>query len=793
MRANPEPPPPGWEAWLQQGLELLRQQASPADEPLLGRSGELQQLLGLWEEARVGTGRAVLITGPPGVGKSCLVDELARRLQVRTLRCQAYDGLRWSPLEPLLGLAHRELGLSRWDPTGRKQAECERVLDDLGLRRAELRAAVAWFLDLPGPDPRLSGARWRRGLVLAGLLVLTRLARRQPLLLLLEDLQWADPSTLAFLAVLIRKLPRLPVLLVITSRTALLDAPQIPLGPLSPADVRTLVRRSGLGEDVAEHLAQHGSGLPLEVDQAIQNAREVPHSGRWPIRLADSVAARLERLGPLSAQVARLAACLEPGFSWEMALSAAPLWMDQGQARTELERLVRAGFLVERRGWLFHCHPQVKAEIYEGLDGASRVRQHQRIADRLRRTPWGDHRPELLALQYTRAGLGTQAIDFWQRAALRDAQRGALAEAAAQLRQAVALAGDPGTELSLRILMGTLLVATRGYADPEAEESYARALELSESHLSQFRALHGVYFYNLLRGRVFVAEKLAQRLLLASEGNPDQRMEADLAVAVSDFYFGRLEDCSWRLQRVLDHYSEERHAAHRQHYGQDPRVTALCFSAWAYSLRGRLQTARERVREAVAHARKLHHPVSKAIALHFQSIVSMVCGDAESTLRSARAGVAHSRREGVRFFEADTAIFAGWALCQAGQREAGLARMRTGLTGVRALGAEIGWPFVLSLLIDSCEGADALDLLEEARLHAESMQYFHLPMLSCLEAEKRESPELLEAAAEFARSRGLAWIELRALRAWSRLQDRPHPRLAELLSELPEAREEALR
>lgn len=793
MRAHPEPPPPGWEAWLQQGLELLRQQASPPEEPLLGRSAEMQQLLGLWEEARAGTGRAVLITGPPGVGKSWLVDELTRRLQVRTLRCQAYDGLRWSPLEPLLGLAHRELGLSRWDPMERKQAECARVLDDLGLRRPELRTAVSWFLDLPGPDPRLSGARWRRSLALAGLMVLARLARRQPLLLLVEDLQYADPSTLAFLGILIRKLPRLPVLLVMTSLTPLVEAQNLPLGPLSPADVRALVRRSGLGEDVAEHLAQHGSGLPLEVDQAIRNAREVPEAERWPIRLADTIAARLERLGPLSTQVARLTACLEPGFSWEMALCAAPLWMDQNQARAELERLVRAGFLVEKRGWLFHCHAQVKAEIYEGLDGASRVRQHQRIADRLRRTPWGDHRPELLALQYTRAGLSTQAIDFWQRAALRDAQRGALAEAAAQLRQAVTLAGDPGTELSLRILMGTLLIATRGYADPEAEENYARALELSESHLSQFRALHGVYFYNLLRGRVFVAERLAQRLLLASEGNPDQRMEADLAVAVSDFYFGRLDECSWRLERVLAHYSEERHAAHRHHFGQDPRVAALCFLAWVQSLRGRLLSAQKTVGEAVVHARQLHHPFSQAIALHFQSIVNMRLGDAAATLQSARAGVAHSRREGVRFFEADTAIFAGWALCKAGQREAGLARMRAGLTGVRALGAELGWPFVLSLLIDCLEGPDALELLEEARLHAEAMQYFNRPMLSCLEAEKRESSELLEAAAAQARSRGVPGVALRALRAWSRLEGRPHPHLAELLAELPEAREEALR
>jgi len=198
------------------------------------------------------------------------------------------------------------------------------------------------------------------------------------------------------------------------------------------------------------------------------------------------------------------------------------------------------------------------------------------------------------------------------------------------------------------------------------------------------------------------------------------------------------------------------------------------------------------VAEAVEHADRLSHPFSQAIALHFQSIVSMLSGCAAATLRSARTGVAHSRREGVRFFEADTAIFAGWALCQAGQREAGMARMRAGLTGVRALGAEVGWPFVLSLLIDCCEGDDALELLEEARSQAESMQYFNLPVLACLEGEKTGSPPALERAAELARSWGAAWIELRALTCWSRLQRQPHPRLGELLSALPEAAGSAL-
>jgi len=573
QRPHSEPPPPGWEAWLQQGLELLRQHAPPADEPLLGRGPEQQQLLALWGEARAGSGRAVLVSGPPGIGKSRLVDEFARQVEARTLRCQAYDSLRWSPLEPLVSLVHRELGLSRWDPAEQKQGALARGLSNLGLgpSRRELRQAVAWWLGLPGPNPVFSGTRWRRSLALAGLVALGRLAREQPVLLLLEDLHWADPSTLAFLALLIRKLPRLPVLLVMTSRTALPGtetALSLPLGPLSPREAHALVLRAGLPEAVAEHLAEHGSGVPLELDQSLQNAREAPQAGRWPTNLGDAVAARLERLGPLCTQVARLACCLEPGFSWEMALSAAPLWMDPDPARAELERLVRAGFLVEKRGWLFHCHPRVKDEIYESLDGASRVRQHQRIADRLRRTPWGDHRPELLALQYTRAGLGAPAIEFWRQAALRDTQRGALAEAAGQLREAVTLAGDPDTELSLRISLGTLLIATRGYADPAVEENYARALELSESQLSQFRALHGLYLYNLLRGRVFVAEKLARRCLVASEGNPDQRLEAELAVAVSDFYFGRLEQAAPRLQRVLANYSEERHAGHRHLSGR---------------------------------------------------------------------------------------------------------------------------------------------------------------------------------------------------------------------------------
>ena len=123
-----------------------------------------------------------------------------------------------------------------------------------------------------------------------------------------------------------------------------------------------------------------------------------------------------------------------------------------------------------------------------------------------------------------------------------------------------------------------------------------------------------------------------------------------------------------------------------------------------------------------------------------------------------------------------------------GQAEAGLQRMRAGLTGVRALGAEVGWPFVLSLLIDCSEGDDARELLAEASSHAEAMEYFNRPILACLEGEKNAVPDRLLEARELARAWGSPWTELRALVAWSRLQGETHPDLEGLLAQLPEAR-----
>jgi predicted ATPase len=444
--------------------------------PLVGRESEVALLLERWEQAQAGHGQVVLLTGDPGIGKSRLVqvlkDRVANEPHVRW-ECRSVPYYQHTALYPLTDLLQRTL---QWQHDETPDEKCSKLEHALSQYRLPLEEAVPLFarlLALPIPDNRyrplnLSPQRQRQKTLEAIVAMLLELAEHHPVLFILEDLHWADPSTLELLNLMIEQIPTTSMLMVLTCR---------------PMFQPSWSRRSYLTEITVTRIAQHhiarmaahvvdGKMFPNEVmRQIVEKTDGVPlfveeitkailESGQLivvddhyeltgafstlaiPPTLQDSLMARLDRLVTAKG-VAQLGATIGRRFGHDLLQRVAQL--DASTLQRELGRLVDAE-LVHQRGvppqatYVFK-HALIRDAAYASLLKRTRQHYHQRIAQVLEEQfpETAEAQPELLAHHYTEADCREQAVSYWQQAGARAIQRSANLEAVQHLATGLAL------------------------------------------------------------------------------------------------------------------------------------------------------------------------------------------------------------------------------------------------------------------------------------------------------------------------------------------------------------------
>jgi predicted ATPase len=463
-------------------------------------------LLERWAQSQAGLGQVVLLSGEAGIGKSRLVEVLRQRTVSEgspnlTLRCSPYHT--HSALYPVIAHLQRVLAWRRDEPPAAALDRLERVLRPSRLAPDEVVPLVAALLSVPLPEgrypPVLLTPQQQRQQTLDGLVAwLLAEAERHPVLVVWEDLHWADPSTLVTYRPEFRP-PWAP-------RSHLT---QLTLGRLPRAQVEIMVRQlTGDKPLPAEVLAQVGAktdGVPLFVEELVKMLLESglvrEEEDRYgltgplpslaiPATLQDSLMARLDRLSTARA-VAQLGAVL--GREFDYALMRAVATMEEATLQQGLSQLVDAELLYQRgrppqARYLFK-HALIQEAAYQSLLKSTRQRYHQRSAQVLEAQfpETAENQPELLAHHYTEASLLPQAIRYWHRAGERASQRSAHVEAIAHLTTALALLMTlPETpdraqqELDLQATLGPTLMVTKGFAAPEVVRAYARARELCQ-------------------------------------------------------------------------------------------------------------------------------------------------------------------------------------------------------------------------------------------------------------------------------------------------------------------------
>ena len=799
--------------------------------PLVGREREVGLLLECWAQAKEGRGQVVLLNGEAGIGKSRLAQMLKERLageQYTRLECHCSAYHRNSPLYPVIDLYQRALQFRREESSGAKLRKLEWALTQLSLSLSQMVPPLASLLSLPLGERylplTLTPQQQKQKTLEALLAVLMALTAQQPVLFILEDIHWLDPSSLEFLSLLADQAATMHLFTLLTCRPtfrppwapdahlthltlsrlprhqAALMIAKVAGGKTLPATVRQqlLTRTDGVPlfvEELTKMVLE--SGFISEADERYELTGPLPTLA-IPVTLHDSLIARLDRLNTAKT-VAQLGAAIGRQFSYELLRAIWP--MDEATLQQALGQLVETELLYQRgppsQATYVFKHALIQEAAYQSLLKSMRQQYHQQIARILaeRFPETVETQPELLAHHYTEGGLAAQAVSYWRRAGQRAIERSANVEAISHLSKGLeVLKTLPDTthrsrqELDVQTTLGPVLVAIKGAGAPEVERTYARARELCQQvgeppHL--FPVLYGLWLFYLVRAQLQTAQELGEQLLSLAQRTQEVALvlEAHRALGTSLFYLGDLDLARTHLERALALYDPQEHHSLAFRSGQDPGVVCRGFVAWALGMLGYPDQALQRNRETFALPQELSHSFSLAYALDFAARIHQLRREEQLTQERAQALIALSREHGFTQRLATGTIMWGWALTAQGQGEEGIAQIRQGLAAFQATGAELAQPYYLALLGEAYgelgQADEGLKVLAKAlaTIHTTGEQFCEAELhrlkgkllLACSAEHHAEAEACFQQALDVARrQRARSW-ELRAAMSLSRL------------------------
>jgi predicted ATPase len=714
--------------------------------------------------------------------------------------------------------------------TDERLAQLESALVLAGLKPAESIPLTAQLLNLPASvkyqPPSIPPEEQRRRLLAMLMGWLLGAGRSQPLVIVIEDLHWADASTLEVIQLLAEQGQTAPLLLLCTARPEFRQQwplrahhTQITLNRLSARNVREMIAevaaRNTLAGETVDAVIERTGGVPLFVEELTRAVLEGAASGTGreiPATLHDSLMARLDRLGPAK-EVLQIGAVIGTEFSYGLLHAVHPLSDKELQAA--IHRATDAELIFERgiapNAIYQFKHTLIRDTAYGALLRSRRKELRSRIAEVLVRQFPDKARsaPELLAHHYSEAGLIEQALSYWQCAGKGAVERSANAEAISHFTKGLellaALPDNPERsqqELMLQIALGKPLMAIKGYASPEAGKAYARALELCRQAGETpelFEALVGLLGFYITRGKLETTREMADQLLRLAQNLQSQELlqEAHFVMGLILGFLGELPESLKHLERAMALYDPQKR---RVRTFDEPVVGCFAIAAGVLWELGYPDQALARIEKSLTLARELSHPYGLAYALISAIVVYCHRREGAAAQGQAEALIALSDKHGFALLKAFGITLRGWALAKQGRHQEGIAQIRNGLAAAQATEEELWQSWFFTLLAEVCwnteQAEEGLTALTEAFHRASKIQerwsdparYRLRGELLMMQAESdtAQAENCFQRAIEIARERSAKSWELRATTSLVRLltrqgrRDEARTRLAEI-------------
>jgi predicted ATPase len=637
--------------------------------------------------------------------------------------------------------------------------------------------------------------------------------------LVFEDLHWADPTTLDVLRGIAERGALVPLYIVATARPEFRPPwamrshhGTISLAPLDSAQVREMVAelsaRHALARDIVDDVAARTGGVPLFVEEVTRLLLERGEQGgaqAIPPTLQQSLMARLDRLGP-AREVAQIGSVIGRDFSY--ALVRAVAGMEDAPLQTALDRLAEADILLVQgvppeSDYRFK-HALIQDAAYENLLKSRRQALHRSVAETLR-----DHfadtaaaEPELLARHFTQAGLTEAAVEWWGKAGLRSLERSALIEAMEQLTRALAqIAALPSTpalrreQIKLQVALITPLIHIKGHAAPETMAAVERARllieqaealgEPPEDPLLLFSVLYSFWVANIVAFNGDVLRNLAAQFLALAEkqGATVPLMVGHRTMGLSLVHTGDIAEGRVHLDRAIALYDPAEHRLLATRFGQDTRVTILSYGSLVQWFLGYPEAALADAEQALKDAREIGQAATLMYALSFTSLTHMHCGNYAAANAQSDEAVALANEKGLFFWKAIGILNQRYVLPLTGNAADAVQMIALGITALRSTGATFRMPLYLSYLARAyaelgqfndawrciAEAITAIETTKETWFEADIRRMAGEIALKSPEPDAAKAEAFFERALAVARKQQAKSWELRAAMSMARL------------------------
>ncbi|HEY7096844.1 MAG TPA: AAA family ATPase [Terriglobales bacterium] len=732
---------------------------------VLGRDSELTEMRKLFEKARRGERQIVFVTGEAGIGKTALVDTFARSmiLDQGTRICRGQCLQHYGTGEAYLPVLHAIGQLCRVD---------RQVVDVLRER------APMWLLQMPSlvsASERESLSREVFGATRERMLremseALEVLTADQPLLLILEDLHWSDPSTLDLISYVAGQRQAVQLMLIGTYRPVELivnghplrsvkrellakqQCAELPLECLNQEAVTSYLSVRFPGNRFPPELSglihERTDGNPLFMVSAVNylvSEQSIDGSDAgWElvaeienveVGVPDSIQQMIEKqIDHLDESEQRiLEAASVAGKEFSAHVVAAGLTEARAVVETRCDDLARHrcfvkdcgieelpnGEAVTRYGFIHVLYQNV---FYKRLSASRRMELHRRIGARGEEV-CGERAGEIaaeLAMHFERGRDNKRAVKYLQKAADNAIRRFAYQEAVPLARRGLELLETfPDTkeraeqEIRMQLTLGVPLIATQGYAASNVGNTYMRARELCQQLGERPDAsgvLWGLWTFHILRAELGTAREIAEELLHLGERFPQTTlaMRGHWAMEITFAHLGEFARALEHYGTALSLFEPHRHLDDGFVYALNPGVAMPCFAAWALWFLGEVDQALRRIHEALSLARALSEPLGLAHALLFAAVLYQLRREPQLAQEHAEFTIAISKQHGLTMYEAMATIVQGWALAQKSGEKV-VEQMRQALTTLQEQDTKLVRPHFLALLFESIDKARLVD------------------------------------------------------------------------------------